>query len=142
MQPGTWQNIGLGVAVSFAAFGLSGIAAPQYAVREAFGLEPEIRSAADVKTNTKTDTASPSPATLITPLIGVRDLVIASTLAMLWKRGLGWEMGFVIVSRTILCSADTLLIAKQKGLHEGLMASTGLVAWLIVGAGLITSGSE
>ena len=114
MQPQTWQNIGLGVAVSFAAFGLSGIIAPQYAVREAFGLEPEVATETEAKANAD----KPSPATLITPLIGVRDLVIASTLAMLWQRGLGWEMGFVIVSRTVLCSADTLLITKQKGVHE------------------------
>lgn len=158
--PSTWRQLGLGVAVSYATFGLSGILFPQYAAQSAFGIvaEPE-----------KPDgDRSSSAASLLAPLIGVRDLAIAATLAMLYRRRLGWEMGFVIVSRTVFCAADTLLIAKQKGLreyvplcaaacpvhhsslvcrplfadsfvkHRGLLASSGLAVWLVIGFGLLS----
>lgn len=113
--PGTWRNMGLGVAVSFATFGLSGILFPRHAAESAFG----ITSASETEPKTKTaGSSSKSAAELLSPLIGVRDLAIASTLAMLYRRGLGWEMGFVIVSRTVFCAADTVLITRQKGLRE------------------------
>lgn len=108
--PSTWRNLGLGVAVSFATFGLSGILFPQHAAQSAFGITAQAKDVDKGLDN--------SGAVLLPPLIGVRDLVIAATLAMLYYRQLGWEMGFVIVSRAILCAADTLLITRQKGLHE------------------------
>ncbi|KAL1907538.1 hypothetical protein Sste5344_006729 [Sporothrix stenoceras] len=108
--PGTWRNMGLGVAVSFATFGLSGILFPRHAAESAFGITAEPKTASG--------STRKSAAELLSPLIGVRDLAIASTLAMLYQRRLGWEMGFVVVSRTVFCAADTVLITQQKGLQE------------------------
>lgn len=124
--PGTWRNIGLGVAVSFATFGLSGILFPQHAAQSAFGI------AAEPEPEPATGGPGKSAAVLLSPLIGVRDLAIAATLAMLYHRRLGWEMGFAIVSRTVFCAADTLLIARQRGLREYVFPrspSIASVAW-------------
>ncbi|CAK7235102.1 hypothetical protein SCUCBS95973_009155 [Sporothrix curviconia] len=131
--PSTWRNMGLGVAASFAVFGLSGIVFPEHATQSAFGIATGPKTADGGRNS--------SAAALLPPLIGVRDLVIAATLVMLHYRRLGWEMGFVIVSRTLLCAADTVLIAKQKGLREGLLASSVLAVWLVIGLGLLAPPS-
>ncbi|CAK7202477.1 hypothetical protein SEUCBS139899_005200 [Sporothrix eucalyptigena] len=110
--PSTWRNLGLGVAVSFATFGLSGVLFPEHAAKSAFGITTASEAAKS------SGGRGSSAAALLSPLIGVRDLAIAATLAMLYYRQLGWEMGFVIVARTIFCAADTALIARQKGLRE------------------------
>ncbi|OAA62486.1 hypothetical protein SPI_04026 [Niveomyces insectorum RCEF 264] len=111
VQPSTWRQLGLGVAVSYSMFGLSGILFPERAAESAFGI---VVNRAQHDGNDSTADA----ATLLTPLVGVRDLTIAAALAMLYRRRLNWEMGFVIVSRTIFCAADTAVIARQKGLRE------------------------
>ncbi|KIH94672.1 hypothetical protein SPBR_06243 [Sporothrix brasiliensis 5110] len=131
--PSTWSKMGLGVAVSFAMFGLSGILFPRHAAESAFGIVSEPEPAAGVP--------SKSAAVLLPPLIGVRDLAIAATLVMLYHRRLSWEMGFVVVLRTVFCAADTVLIAKQKSMREGLLASSGLIAWLVIGFGLMSTSS-
>ncbi|CAK7226758.1 hypothetical protein SBRCBS47491_006338 [Sporothrix bragantina] len=125
--------MGLGVAASFAIFGLSGIVFPEHATESAFGIPTDPGATESSRKN--------SAAALLPPLIGVRDLSIAAALAMLYYRRLGWEMGFVIISRTVLCAADTVLITRRKGIREGLLASIGLAAWLLIGFGLMTPSS-
>lgn len=127
----TWRYLGLGVAVGYAGLGLFASLAPQRAAKEYFGIEPSKPKANTTpKISGNTPTASLSAAEsgrtedesksdlavkTVLPLMGARDLSIFTALMIFFHRRQHSEMGVVILSGMVLCTADIVMVWARKG---------------------------
>ena len=103
VQPSTWRLLGLTVAAGYTAFGAFEILLPAKAARELLAIEPRKSAEAD------------EAVSLVFPLLGARDLSIAAGLFLFHHARWDAAMGWLIVSGTILCAADTAAVWYRKG---------------------------
>lgn len=101
IQPSTWHSLGLGVATSFAALGLTAIIAP-------FRTAGLFRFQHALSSNGRKDV----PAMM--SLFGARDLSLAVTAFYLGSAGLDQELGALILSAMIVCAVDLYAVIKRQ----------------------------
>lgn len=115
LEPSTWHVLGLSVAVSYIGLGILTYALPQTSGKILF----DIPDTATGLSNKKTDEPHLSPdiaaVTLALPLLGARDLTIATALFVFSWEGKTREMGTLILAGTILCVADVITVWQRKG---------------------------
>ncbi|KAL7937498.1 hypothetical protein V8C35DRAFT_182009 [Trichoderma chlorosporum] len=123
----TWNNLGLGVAATFALLGSSALFDTKHAA-ELFSLQPATsgEKPKDVETSPR----------LVGLLVGSRDLTMATTLFALYRAGQTDAMGTVILSSMIICAADVYIVWKGKKRAETAMFALGAGIWAAIGFGL------
>jgi hypothetical protein len=111
-QLSTWRALGLSVAVSYTAFGVLEMLRPSLAGEQLFSVKRGTSPAADQVID------------LTMPLLGARDITLAAALFVFHHAKRDVEMGVLIVSGTILCAADVVVVAARKGLPTYVSACT------------------
>ena len=103
-QPSTWRLLGLSVGMGYVFFGSLEILRPAKVITELMGIpkhpSPEATAVVSV----------------LSPLMGSRDLAIATTIFALYHMGRDKEMGVTILAGTILGYADAMAVGIYKGL--------------------------
>lgn len=112
MASPTWRYLGLSVAGGYTILGIYEILFPHRAAAEFFALP-------DPSSPIKRDDAEVSQAvSILTPLLGVRDLSMAAAMFAFAAKGKWREVGTVIMAGTILCAADTVVVWRRLGLRS------------------------
>lgn len=112
MLPSTWNNLGLGVAASFALLGTLTFVEPAVA-EDLFGVA-KATSGSPIR---QLDSFS------FSSLIGSRDIAIAVALFSLSREGSRKEMGTVVLSTLCICLPDLYLVWRNRKFPEYVSSS-------------------
>lgn len=109
LTPSTWRVLGLSVAAGYTSLGLFAILFPRRAASEFFALpEPSAPGREE-------DKEASATVSLVLPLLGARDLSIAAALCTFASLGKWRDFGTVVLTGTILCIADSVVIWRRRG---------------------------
>ena len=122
--PNTWRVLGLSVAAGYAGLGALGLIMP-VPMAANHGLLPQ------------NDADAEKFATKTMAWISVRDISFAAALFGFYYQGKPREMGTVILSGMILCTADCILIYQHRTDWYAHSIAVGAAFWGWVGWKLI-----
>ena len=121
MASPVWRYLGLSVAGGYTILGIYEILFPHQAAAEFFAL-PDPRPPPPPRkrdSDDDNDKAEVSQAvSILTPLLGVRDLSLAAAMFAFAAKGQWREVGTVIMAGTILCAADTAVVWQRMGVRS------------------------
>jgi len=115
LSDSTWRVLGLSVAASYTGLGLFEVVLPHRAAAVFFGLPAPASKQLSTPTGGKFKEEVSEEVSIFLPLLGVRDISIATAMFAFAYQGKWQEVGTVILAGTILCAADCVVAWKRMG---------------------------